>query len=126
MGDEKPSRVRRLLELGPALFDWLSQRILNAGALFEGKVKQPPTRAERLKYTRLMGYVAVLRSGGFGALATALPILLVYFGALQFLPDLNPDGTGFTGWNMALFYACLLYTSPSPRDVEESRMPSSA
>ena len=25
-----------------------------------------------------------------------------------------------------LFQNCLLYTSPSPRDVEESRMPSSA
>ena len=25
-----------------------------------------------------------------------------------------------------LYKACLLYTSPSPRDVEESRMPSSA
>ena len=25
-----------------------------------------------------------------------------------------------------LIYTCLLYTSPSPRDVEESRMPSSA
>ena len=25
-----------------------------------------------------------------------------------------------------LVYSCLLYTSPSPRDVEESRMPSSA
>ena len=25
-----------------------------------------------------------------------------------------------------LLYTCLLYTSPSPRDVEESRMPSSA
>ena len=25
-----------------------------------------------------------------------------------------------------LYYGCLLYTSPSPRDVEESRMPSSA
>ena len=24
------------------------------------------------------------------------------------------------------FFGCLLYTSPSPRDVEESRMPSSA
>ena len=24
------------------------------------------------------------------------------------------------------YYFCLLYTSPSPRDVEESRMPSSA
>ena len=28
--------------------------------------------------------------------------------------------------NGAIFYSCLLYTSPSPRDVEESRMPSSA
>ena len=26
----------------------------------------------------------------------------------------------------AALEACLLYTSPSPRDVEESRMPSSA
>ena len=26
----------------------------------------------------------------------------------------------------ASFESCLLYTSPSPRDVEESRMPSSA
>ena len=26
----------------------------------------------------------------------------------------------------SLFNSCLLYTSPSPRDVEESRMPSSA
>ena len=29
---------------------------------------------------------------------------------------------GSSGWH----YICLLYTSPSPRDVEESRMPSSA
>ena len=27
---------------------------------------------------------------------------------------------------LGLFLGCLLYTSPSPRDVEESRMPSSA
>ena len=33
-----------------------------------------------------------------------------------------------SGWTFAvtLFSGCLLYTSPSPRDVEESRMPSSA
>ena len=31
------------------------------------------------------------------------------------------DEEGFTWWVL-----CLLYTSPSPRDVEESRMPSSA
>ena len=28
--------------------------------------------------------------------------------------------------NLRVVYPCLLYTSPSPRDVEESRMPSSA
>ena len=28
--------------------------------------------------------------------------------------------------NLAFVITCLLYTSPSPRDVEESRMPSSA
>ena len=28
--------------------------------------------------------------------------------------------------NAARCFSCLLYTSPSPRDVEESRMPSSA
>ena len=28
--------------------------------------------------------------------------------------------------DLTVSYGCLLYTSPSPRDVEESRMPSSA
>ena len=30
------------------------------------------------------------------------------------------------GKDVLLYITCLLYTSPSPRDVEESRMPSSA
>ena len=29
-------------------------------------------------------------------------------------------------WNDRLVWSCLLYTSPSPRDAHESRMPSSA
>ena len=37
---------------------------------------------------------------------------------------INP--TGATGYGVRLLNHCLLYTSPSPRDVEESRMPSSA
>ena len=32
----------------------------------------------------------------------------------------------FRANQIATHYFCLLYTSPSPRDVEESRMPSSA
>ena len=44
---------------------------------------------------------------------------------------IRPDITYATHWMEAdlspdLFIFCLLYTSPSPRDVEESRMPSSA
>ena len=36
------------------------------------------------------------------------------------------DKTGGTMTGIITFHTCLLYTSPSPRDVEESRMPSSA
>ena len=38
-------------------------------------------------------------------------------------------GVALLQWTVACvhdFNSCLLYTSPSPRDVEESRMPSSA
>ena len=38
--------------------------------------------------------------------------------------------TGLAGWGatagFGLFWICLLYTSPSPRDLSTSRMPSSA
>ena len=36
------------------------------------------------------------------------------------------EGEWFHETNNQSRYTCLLYTSPSPRDVEESRMPSSA
>ena len=41
---------------------------------------------------------------------------------------LNPGNTGAFKGDLRVIsnYSCLLYTSPSPRDVEESRMPSSA
>ena len=37
----------------------------------------------------------------------------------------TPDDVNGDDYNV-LYIGCLLYTSPSPRDVEESRMPSSA
>ena len=43
--------------------------------------------------------------------------------ASQFAPEGQPAGDVVFRRNP---YGCLLYTSPSPRDVEESRMPSSA
>ena len=40
------------------------------------------------------------------------------------IKDLNPQTINEETFNK--LKSCLLYTSPSPRDVEESRMPSSA
>ena len=39
--------------------------------------------------------------------------------------DTGPTGT-FVGGKITQFRGCLLYTSPSPRDLSTSRMPSSA
>ena len=46
-----------------------------------------------------------------------------YFVGLSF-PEVGPGSVNVAAATTGLF--CLLYTSPSPRDVEESRMPSSA
>ena len=47
----------------------------------------------------------------------------------ELVPELGLSDTQFgllTGFGFALLYTCLLYTSPSPRDKRQSRMPSSA
>jgi len=56
-----------------------------------------------------------------------------YDGALVFTAECDQYNVTFRRWILDLntislreIKSCLLYTSPSPRDVEESRMPSSA
>ena len=39
---------------------------------------------------------------------------------------IGPNGSGKTTLFNSIVGTCLLYTSPSPRDTERSRMPSSA
>ena len=48
-------------------------------------------------------------------------LILERFPGARTFPQIIVDGKHIGG-----FDDCLLYTSPSPRDVEESRMPSSA
>ena len=40
--------------------------------------------------------------------------------------SIEPEAIGHTNIEQTLYYVCLLYTSPSPRDRTRSRMPSSA
>ena len=58
------------------------------------------------------------------------PNVVGYFGLLQPLADglklLLKETVLPSSANLAMFVACLLYTSPSPRDLSTSRMPSSA
>ena len=72
---------------------------------------------------------------GFGkcSLTAAIPVLSAQ--GVQCCPMASAVLTNQTGYEyhkctdltaMIKDYICLLYTSPSPRDVEESRMPSSA
>ena len=42
------------------------------------------------------------------------------------VPFIRGDGTGVDSWPATQIVLCLLYTSPSPRDITPSRMPSSA
>ena len=44
----------------------------------------------------------------------------------SFTEETHANETGKLADGEPVFKYCLLYTSPSPRDVEESRMPSSA
>ena len=66
----------------------------------------------------------------FGVLGLFFPefiigLLGVYDYSLVFLNETRALYAFFTFVGLMSFI-CLLYTSPSPRDVEESRMPSSA
>ena len=61
--------------------------------------------------------VGVLKKLGFGRCRLSLAIP----------QDVDYPGLGwFSGRKIATSYPCLLYTSPSPRDKRQSRMPSSA
>ena len=58
------------------------------------------------------------------AIATTIPCAYCNGYAMVAVPCADCDGYAIAAISCA--YSCLLYTSPSPRDVEESRMPSSA
>ena len=80
-----------------------------------------------LKWTAISvgSVVAIAHIGILGHLIRRQPERVVQ------VPTINiPRGTPYSSYKIEAgkdgYTICLLYTSPSPRDVEESRMPSSA
>ena len=77
-----------------------------------------PTAADQSSSTHRVGGVTLPGTGGVGATMSSLQ---------EDLQDAYPDDSMEVDHpSMALRDACLLYTSPSPRDQRGSRMPSSA
>jgi drug/metabolite transporter (DMT)-like permease len=80
----------------------------------------PFIRIRRVKYSYLI-HLLVIGALQYGLMYTA------YINAYQYLKAYEIAVlTIFTPLFVVLIYDCLLYTSPSPRDRQKSRMPSSA
>ena len=82
--------------------------------IFSHTSKLHPVQKKIIKFNEKLGYIKKLQ---ISVLQANFIEFLIKFKKFKSCLEI---GT-FTGYS-----ACLLYTSPSPRDVEESRMPSSA
>ena len=71
----------------------------------------------------LLGSPQLVVLSGIGSELTGLGQLLTQGGDLGCI---GAEGSGILQRLATLFQVCLLYTSPSPRDLSTSRMPSSA
>ena len=94
------------------------ERIQKAGVL---EADLPPTLQAELRPYQLEGYQWLTRIAALGA-GACLADDMGLGKTLQTLALLLQRAPG----GAALVVACLLYTSPSPRDLSTSRMPSSA
>ena len=83
------------------------------------------------QFSRLATQLSQRLLGLLGAtVGTTINVVIVLVLAVFLLLGADPIVDGLARWLpdrwRDLVQTCLLYTSPSPRDVEESRMPSSA
>ena len=82
--------------------------------------------------SHLQSYPCPLQINSFWNLGFLLGITIILqiitgiFLGLHYTSDLNSAYSSLFFFIREIYYGCLLYTSPSPRDRQKSRMPSSA
>ena len=74
---------------------------------------------------RLTGKRALVTAAGQG-IGRATALAMAAEGAEVYATDINGDSLASLSGENGITTFCLLYTSPSPRDMRRSRMPSSA
>ena len=109
---DEPSPLRRLEH---SLHPWISFAILPLFAYANAGVTLSSVSSEVLFSSVSIGIAAGLFFGK--QIGVFVPVWLAIRSGLVKMPE---------GANWPLLYGCLLYTSPSPRDRQKSRMPSSA
>ena len=93
--------------------------------LFAGKVKKPNFKSLKLDFKGMYYIPKIIKSSKLGDAAILKQIINILkrekiqtVSSNKFTPEISLPKGNYT--------TCLLYTSPSPRDVRSSRMPSSA
>ena len=81
-----------------------------------------PTHEEDSKVFQMASGLKILKGARIGFISNGKKGTYPFFNVLESLLKNEYD----VGEVVRVVKNCLLYTSPSPRDVEESRMPSSA
>jgi len=108
---EKSSQPKNFLQTGSKILDFATKRILSFDSIFDTKYGTPQSRKERVQRTKKVGYIAVLRSGAIGAIASAIPILILYQVILVQYPHLNTETHSVTGWDYAFFIGLIIAVS---------------
>ena len=93
--------------------------IVTLAAIYSGKC---PEGREKLWFSSIM----LISAGAIGAFISTDVFFFYAFHELALIPTFLMIGILGSGSRKAAAWNCLLYTSPSPRDKRQSRMPSSA
>ena len=108
---QKPTARVGLVRTGSRIIDFAMNKIISLSTIFDTKYQPAKTRQERLKRTKMIGFVAVLRSGAIGAIASAIPILILYQFILIQFPHLDAETHDVAGWNYVYLISAIIVVS---------------